>query len=439
MRFTGALGVTVVVVTMVGSMIATDAGAQGAKPKAQDVGITATQIRLAVIADVDTPVDPGLFQSAVDTMRAWAALVNKHGGIAGRQVVIDFIDSKLSDTDARNAVIKACSQDFAMVGGEALFLDNLSDGIACQDAQGKPTGLPDLPGLALDTNERCAPVTYVASGDTGFCATRDQHPQTYFSQRGDGLFYVKMNKHLHGVFLVPNDLKATQISQQADFQAVVDSGIKKDGAGFYDTTAQAPQSALTPIVQVVKNNQSNFVYNGEAFGTMVLLRREAKLQGVNSVKIWACNQGCYDANFLQQGGADIEGTYTVLTTLPFFTEYKSNPALKALVGQLGGLGKLNSDGVAAYTGALLFQDAAQKAVASGGTLTRQTLFNALKTEHHFTAQGVIGPTDIASRKSQTCIVMAQVKNGKWVRVSPTKSGTFDCSQKNVLEQQLDLG
>ena len=41
---------------------ALSAGAQSAKPKADDVGITAKEIRLAVIADVDTPVQPGLFQ-----------------------------------------------------------------------------------------------------------------------------------------------------------------------------------------------------------------------------------------------------------------------------------------------------------------------------------------------------------------------------------------
>lgn len=93
------------------------------------------------------------------------------------------------------------------------------------------------------------------------------------------------------------------------FETAVDLGIKKDSEGFYDVSAQAPQSALTPIAQVMKNNDSNFVYNGSSYGVMVLLRREAKIQGVNSVKIWACNQGCYDSEFLKLGGADVEGTY----------------------------------------------------------------------------------------------------------------------------------
>ena len=192
--------------------------------------------------------------------------------------------------------------------------------------------------------------------------------------------------------------------------------MKKDGAGFFNVSASATQSAMTPIIQVVKNNQSNFVYNGSSFGIMVLLRREAITQSADSVKIWACNQGCYDSQFLQQGGSDVDGTYSILTNLPFYSEYKSNPALKTLVAQLGGVDKLNSNSVSAYTAALLFQDAAAKAVANGGTLTRQSLLDAVKTETRFDAQGIIGPTDVGNRKSQTCIVMAQVKKGKWVRV-----------------------
>ena len=170
---------------------------------------------------------------------------------------------------------------------------------------------------------------------------------------------------------------------------------------------------------------------------MVELRREAIAQGVNSVKVWACNQGCYDANFLQQGGADVEGTQSILTTLPFYSEYKSNPYLKSLAQQLGGIDKVNSSAVSSLTAALLFQDAATKAVANGATLTRQSLFNTLKTEHAFTAQGIIGPSDVGNHTQPRCIVMVQVKNGKWVRTYPSKPGTFDCNAKNETTLQRD--
>ncbi|MEX2255584.1 MAG: ABC transporter substrate-binding protein [Acidimicrobiia bacterium] len=439
MRFSRALSAAIVAVIVVttGATFAGATAPQAEKPKAADVGITDTEIRLAVIADVETAVMPGLFKSAVDAVQAWAKIVNKQGGIAGRKVVIDFIDSKLSPDEARNGVIQACGQDFAMVGSAALFLNNVDDMTACPDAQGNPVGLPDIPGLALDVAQKCSPTTYVITGDTSFCATRDEHPQTYLVQQGDFRYYLKQDKDLHGIFTVPADLKATRDAQIAVFEAGVELGIKKDGEGFYDVSGRATQSVMTPIVQVMKDNSSTFAYGGSSYPTMVLLRREAKLQGVSSVTTWACNQGCYDAGFLDQGGADVEDTHSLLTTLPFYTEYKSNPTLKAIVREMGGVENLNGNAVSALTAALLFESAAEKASAAG-TLTRQSLLDALKNEHAFDAKGIIGPTDVGNHQPQRCIVIAKVENGEWVREYPKKAGAFDCSKKNIKEIQLDL-
>lgn len=437
MRLSRAVSTVIVVTAVIGSMLA-PAAAQGGKPDAADVGITDEEIRVAMIADVENPTVPGLFQPSVDVVRAWAKVLNKRGGVAGREVVVDFIDSKLSADEARNAVIQACANDFAMVGGEALFLNNVDDMVDCPDAQGNPIGLPDIPGLALELAQRCSPVSFVFSGDSKFCANKDQHPQTYYPQAGDARYYLKKFKDLHGIWLVPNDLRATRNAQITNFQAGFELGMKKDGEGFYDTSARSPQSALTPFVQVIKDNSSNFAYNGNAFNIMVLLRREAKLQGVNSVKVWACNQGCYDAEFLKQGGADVEGTYMWIPTLPFYAEHKSNPTLKAIVREVGGTDKLNANAMNSLVAALLFEEAAKKAVSDGGTLTRQSLLDALKSTRQFDAKGLIGPTDVGSHEPGPCFILMQVKNGKFVRVNPTKTGTFDCTKKNITPVEMDL-
>jgi hypothetical protein len=151
LRYSRIVLITVaLVVGLIGSSVA-DAGAQSAKPKAEDVGITDSQIRLAVIADVDTPVQPGLFQKSVDAVRAWAKVVNQAGGIAGRKLVIDFIDSKLNPNETRNAIITACANDFALVGGEALFVNNVDDMVACKNAAGQAIGIPDAPGWRSTT------------------------------------------------------------------------------------------------------------------------------------------------------------------------------------------------------------------------------------------------------------------------------------------------
>src|SRR5438034_6332732 len=88
-------------------------------PKATEVGVTAKEIHIAVGADVDNPFAPGLFKGAVDGVKGAAKYINSKaggGGIAGRKLVVDFIDSHLNANDSRNAVITACTDDYAMVG-----------------------------------------------------------------------------------------------------------------------------------------------------------------------------------------------------------------------------------------------------------------------------------------------------------------------------------
>jgi ABC-type branched-subunit amino acid transport system substrate-binding protein len=423
----------VTVIAVIGGTF-TVAGAQST-PKADDVGITNSEIRLAVIADVDTPVQPGLFQKSVDAMKAWATVVNKAGGIAGRKVAIDFIDSKLNPNETRNAIIKACADDFAMVGGEALFMSNVDDMVACKNKAGNAIGIPDVPGLALDPTEQCSAVSYVINGLGSYCKTKDQHPQTYVAPQGDFRWYLSKNKDLHGVFLVPADLKSTKNSLLPWYNAAVDLGIKKDGDGFYDVFQSQPQSALTPVVQAIKDDNSTFAYSGS--DKMLGLRKEATLQGVNSVKVWGCTQACYSQSFVDNGGADVEGTYSQITTLPFYTEYQRNPTLKKLVAAVGGIDQVDSNAVASWLAALLFQDAAGKAAASG-TLSRESLLAALKEEHAFDADGIMGATDVGNHNPPGCIVMTQVKDGKLVRAYPSKPGTFDCNKKNQREIKLDL-
>jgi hypothetical protein len=51
---------------------------------------------------------------------------------------------------------------------------------------------------------------------------------------------------------------------------------------------------------------------------------------------------------------------------------------------------------------------------------------------------MLGAIDLADRKITACDVTLQVKNGTYVRVNPTKPGTYSCSPKNVVTRKLDL-
>ena len=409
----------------------------GSAAPGTDVGLTATTIKVGMIADVDTSLAPGLFQKSVNAVKAWASTVNASGGLAGRQVQVDFCDSKLDPNATTNCVIQACQNDFALVGTSANALEDLSDIDGCKNATGKAIGIPDLAAFAF-LPLACDPDTYLIGGYGPYCATAKANPQTYAANVGDGRYYTSQSKNLHGVFVYDSDVPTLKVSFLPNFQGYQDLGIKADAQGSYAESGAAPQSALTPVISAIKAAGASFVYAGSTPQNTILLEREAKLQGVNSVKVWACNSGCYDSSFFQQGGATVNGTYAQLTDLPFYTEYQDNPALASLVKQIGGTANLNNNAVLSYVMALLFQDAVQKATANGGTLDRASLFTALKGESSFTAEGIIGPTNVGGHQPSGCDVITQLVNGQWQRVFPVKPGTFDCNSGNTKTIKMNI-
>jgi ABC-type branched-subunit amino acid transport system substrate-binding protein len=405
---------------------------------ASDIGITATTIKVGMIADVNNPLVPGLFKDSVNAVDAWAKEVNAAGGLDGRQVVVDFCDSQLNPNATANCVIKACQNDFALVGTSANALEDLSDIDGCKNSQGKPIGIANLAAFAF-IPEACDPDTYGLGGVGTYCATAKQSPSTYEVPVGDTRYLVQQNPGLHGIWLYDTDDPTFKLTEEPLFQGESNIGIKKDGQGFYPLSGSVPQSALTPFVQQIKASGSTFVYDDTTTQNMVLLRKEAQLQGVNSVKVWECNQGCYDPSFYQLGGATVNGTYASLNQLPYLTDYKVNPTLDKLVTDLGGLNNLNSNALNSYMMALLFQDAVNKVVASGQTLDRASLFNVLNNdETAFTADGITGSTDISHHMPSNCQVLVQLQNGVWNRVDPTTPGTFDCSAANVMTVKMTV-
>lgn len=430
-----------IAIALSSTAIAAGAGTpSAAKPtKSTDIGVSPTEIKIAVVADVDTPLSPGLFQGVVDGFNGFAKYINANGGLAGRKVVVDFHDSKLSGSESRNAMITSCTNDFAVVSA-ALFLANVDDVEACKDSTGAATGLPDLATLYTSLAQQCSKTTYAVNPPAIVCSTATQHPQTYQANIGRANYYKKkFGKGLHGIFIDSADLKSARDAQFVGQGGIFDDqvGIKLDGE--FPLGGSVPQSSYTPVVQAIKQNGSTLAQCGNPPGCTIKLRKEAKLQGVNSVKIWDCNTTCYDPIFIPQGGADVEGEYVQIGFLPF-EEAKANPMLANFLKYVG-KDKANGYSVIAFATGLMLRDAVASVVKTAGNdgLTRKALFTALGGIHKFDADGMYGSTvDLAAKKISDCYVLMQVKNGKYVRVFPTKPGTFDCNPKNAIQRKLDL-
>jgi hypothetical protein len=422
-------------------------GSAGAAPDQaespeSDIGVTASTIRIAVIADVDNAARPGLFRGIVNGVQAYGKYQNGPGGkLAGRNVEVDFIDSKLSADEARNAVIRACQEDFAIVGTSALFLNNVQPLETCVDKAGQAVGLPDVPTLQTEVAHQCSPISFAVIAATIDCATRGQSPQTYQARVGQIRYFKRQNKDLHGLWVIPSDLQSTVNSTMPVAKGEEKAGVKADEEPR-KISAQATQSDYTPFAQTLKQHNSTYAESISDYKSSVQMRKEAKVQGVTSVKVWGCALQCYDAKFIEEGGADVEGHYSALFFIPF-EEAKQNKSVNAFLKAVGGRDEADGFAAQAWTAGLFFRDAVNKVVEKHGNngLTRARFLEEARNIHDFRAavggDGMLGPTDVGGKKLNGCFVLTQVKNGKYVRVFPKEKGTFSCDRRNVTTIQLD--
>jgi hypothetical protein len=412
------------------------------QPKATEIGVTAKEIHIAVAADVDNAFAPGLFQGAVDGVKGGAAYLNSKaggGGVAGRKLVVDFIDTHLNANDSRNATITACQNDLALVGGAMLFLTSVDDITGCKDQAGQTTGIPDMGSVITGVPETCAPTSFPAIGISIDCASTTQTPQTYYGNAGPDKWLLSQHKGgLHGPMLVSNDTKDADRGGTILALAAQAAGIKADGGTTIAKSGMDPQSAYTSVVQGMKSDNSNYSLATVGANAALELRNEATLQGLDNSKIvWEC-VSCYGNKIITDNASAFEGEYQSLGFLPF-DETKYNKTLAAFIKYVG---KDKADQFSAYSfqATLAFADAVKAAVAKNGVngITRASTIAGIKTLTDFDAGGMAGTHSFKTNKVTNCFVTEQFKSGKWVRVYPTKKGTFDCKASNNVDIKANL-
>jgi hypothetical protein len=436
--------VVLVAVTLALGAMATGAVAQSAAKDASEVGVTPTEVHIAVIADVDNPLAPGLFKGAADGVKAGGLYLNSKaggGGVAGRKVVVDFYDSHLNASETRNAIINACQNDIAMVGTTALFMTNVDDMVGCKDKAGQATGIPDLGAVVTGVPEGCAAVSFPAIGSSLDCSTVTQPTQTYHGNQGEAKWLLSKNKGgLHGPMIVSNDTKDATRGGAILALTAQQAGIKADQGTTVAKSARDPQSAYTSVVQQMKTDSSNYSLMTSNGAQSLELRSEADLQGLDNSKMVWDNVSAYGNAIVPQNASTFEGEYQGLGFLPF-EEASQNKTLAAFlkyVKQVGG----TPDQFSAYAwfATLAFADAAKATVAANGDngLTRANFIKGIKTLTDFDAGGMAGAHSFKTGVTTACFAEVQFKSGKWVRVYPAKKGTMDCKPTNQIEIKANL-
>lgn len=367
-------------------------------------GVTATTITLGQITTTTGPI-PGLFQGGNDGLDAWATWVNANGGLDGHQVKIQHVDDAFNCTTYTNAMQQFETTAFAVVGN-----------ITLEDSCGKKVltadpNLLDIQALMLDPTLYSIPNAFIAwptppgGITTGLLYMKKRFPNavTHAAQlvgqaaAANGKEEELTAESVGYKYVYVRDVPDLTTNFTSDILRMKNAGVQ-----FVDMTDLAVTSDADFLQQAAQQNFHPAVLYGASSYDAQLFTLLGDSSLANNV-VWAAVP---DSLYLGQDRATVPAVNTFLTWLA-----KAKPSASP-----------NLYAVEAWSAGQLLAEAMQKA---GSSVTPASTIKALKGISQFGADGLISPADPGQKQGAHCVVMANVRNGKWVRVEPPSG--FDCS------------
>jgi ABC-type branched-subunit amino acid transport system substrate-binding protein len=413
-----------------GTGVSTSSKCAGVKLQATDVGVTPTTITVEIMADIGAASIPGMADGSVNAIEAWANLVNSQGGLACRQVKVRVFDSKIDPTQTAAGYLDGCQNAFAMVGTYALAVSSVATLDDCKDKYGKPTGLPETPGVALNPLQACNRTDFLYAS-TGEPCPAGSGTQTFTesSVYAQYMKYALGTSSAHGTYyvaLTPPVIEETAVPM---YMYIQQQGLKADQ--MVGLPATATQANFTPIVTKMAASKSQFYFSDAVFPTFLEAKAAAAAQGVSSKVLWLCQTTCYDPAFIKAGGSAAVGTKIAINTLPF-SEANVNTEMNTFVTHVK---NPDSFAIESWIAARLFQQGVENLVAEKGpnALTRANIITALGQIKNWSDGGIIGPVTPSQHTPSNCIMVLNTNaNGTFTRVWPAKPGTLACGSTGAL-------
>lgn len=402
--------------------------------EATEIGVSATEIQVQVMADVQSPLSPGLFQGAFDGTKAWADYINEQGGLACRRIKLVEFDSILNPVQTTNGFLKACDESLALVGSNALFALNVEALQTCEDQAGNPIGIPDFAEGAAEIAHQCTANVFLILGIQGDCPYTNGE-RLYEIQTALGNYLTREFGTQRCAYVYSHDLPSVINLSLPGIRA---ASVFRDtvNVGEQGVSGASPQAAFGTIIATMKNENATCGNNSSDSNTLLKWRGEAVAQGGLEDVIWSCFYQCYTDVTRKDSLA--EGTYMWLPFLPY-EERDVNPELDLFFNRVN---KNFPDVWAALSwgAARLFQTVIESVVEKHGVngITRQNILNEARQLQDFNANGWFGDISFGGRPNiSSCTVIVQVKNKEFVRVHPKERGTFDCAPESKMQLIID--
>lgn len=365
-----------------------------------DVGVTATDITVANIADISGPV-PGIFQSAQQATQAFANYWNAtHGGICGRKLKVMALDDRSDSGGYRDQLLKACSSTFASVGSMSAFDDTAPTAGQC--------GLPDFSAAAVTLPHENNSTTYAAN------STRIG----VISSTVPGYFASTFPQAVSKAAFLYINVGASIDNATADWQA-----YEKYGHGWNFVMKQPIQVSdfnYSNYVQQMKSKGVRFVQFLGAYQEAAKLAQTMQQQGFKP-DVFLLDPTGYNKDYVAQVGPAGDGTY-VYTDAALFEEANGNPELATY---LSWLQKTAPGAVPSYFGMFAWSAARMFATLAeqvGANLTRKAILAKAAQLTNWDGNGITSVHNIASRLTSECFAIIQLQGGAWHRVLPPNQG-----------------
>ncbi len=366
-------------------------------------GVTANSITVGSISDISAPI-AGLFEGAKVGTEAYFAMINSQGGVNGRKLELNGMDSAFSSGTVANEAKNIAANDFAFVGGFSL-LDGAEQ--PAIDAGKVPVVTQVLdPKLYTDPNLYAAIPLVTGGEDTGpFKWLKSKYPQD-----------------IKAVGVIGSNSAATAVTAEHTFHNVTNSlGYK----WVYDRDASFTETSFLPDMIKMKNAGVKLLFEPSQQGAYIsTMAQEDKQEGLNALLFSGANS--YEAGF-DPGSAGNGTLISTYTALYMGEDAKVVPAVATFdkwAKKVDPQTQLDLYTLYGWINAELFVQALKGA---GADPTRAGLEAQLDKVTSYNAGGLISTQNPAQKIPGQCWIVAQYENGTWKRIPPDPKAGFVCN------------
>jgi ABC-type branched-subunit amino acid transport system substrate-binding protein len=374
-------------------------------------GVSDAEIHIGTVTDKGYAGSPGVNKEMYDAAVAFERWCNDHGGILGRRLVVDDLDAALSEYEAR--LTEACEQDFALVGGGAVFDEDPNDvRVGCN--------LPNVPGYVVSARGRAAdlqvqalpnPIEHVSLGR--YLAARRDFPEAIDH-------YAVIATNVPSVLLVRDQIvQAAEGLGYTVAYSVAHAPLGETGWGNY--VAEMQQKGVRILEYI--GPPDDFVELNRAMDTA---------GWAPDVVLISAN--VYDSTYQAEAASIAPNLYIQTAYHPFELagSEKATQDYLDVMEQYNPSGKVALLGAQAMSALLLFATAATEC---GSDLTATCLLDAAAAREGWTGGGLHAPQTPGNETPSPCFLLLGLTPTGFVydeeATQPT-DGLYNCDPENVM-------